>query len=293
MSDTILAALIGALGAALAALIPVIVRERRQRKEAEEGRRKAVEERQKTESAALLPLSSGEMPAVAYTMERRSTVITFDDAGDGTRVDRFLGVRSTQSVTNLLIPLDNWVECPGGEVLQPSVRSLDDAALGVRLDGVSWKDGRVRGFAEVTGYHSPDSRPVNFEVTIPFRQSFCTTREDVERAYAGSEWKTEYASTHAIAPTANLDLEVRFPESHRGIAKPQVIVFFQRGETVVGTETERVKSNLEYSNCVARLVVPAPNSRVRYAIAWMPPARPAGNDDPSPQTSARDQSTAR
>lgn len=263
MTDPVLAAVITSAGAIVASVIG-IMRERGKRRTAEE-------DKKKTESAALLTLSTGEMPGAPYSLERKSTVITFDETGSGSRRDRYTGVRVTHPVTNLLIPIDNWIDCPGSKLKAPVVRS-DDAALGVRLDGVNHTDGRVRGHVELTGYHSPDSTPVSFEIEVPFEHSFCMTREEVELAYSASEWKTEYASSHAVAPTRTLDVEVRFPESHRSIARPQVVAFFQRGETVVDSETERLKRNLEFHNGTARLAVPAPNSRVRYAIAWMPPS---------------------
>lgn len=270
MTEGVVVALIGAGAVVIAAVITAVfsavgrAREKRLRKVAEAKQRE-------TETAALHPTLPTGTPEFAFTVDRQITINEFDHSGAGVNTKRLVGIRTKQAITNLVVPYEHWASCPGAKLLEPRIQS-DDAALGTTMRNVLRNDGGVRGEVVVNGYHSPESSPVSFDIIQPFEKIYCLTKEEADGAYGDAVWKTEYAAAYAFASTAALELEVRFPSSHSGISRPQVIVFFRGTETVVGSETERLKRSLMYHDGIAHLEVQAPNPKLVYAIAWMPPS---------------------
>lgn len=122
------------------------------------------------------------------------------------------------------------------------------------------------------GLITPHTSFVSFCVRQKFETGFRMTREQALEQYKGSDWKTEYVASAVTVPSGVLRRAVSFPPSHRNLAPPpQVVVFIGEEEIVDHAETFRVKSSLTVLDTSATLVVPAPKTGLRYAIAWMPP----------------------
>ena len=214
--------------------------------------------------------TTAEQSAFAYTIAQVESICAFNDDGSGTSSKSYRGIRSTQEVTNLLFEFAHHTLGAGGRLGEPVLLNVD-APLGASITDVLRNDGAVRSSVVAVGQYGPHSTPLSFTIRVPCSRCYCMTMEEAAAAYSESKWKAEYAATGSTAPTSSLQLEVRFPPSHREI-KPQVVVFLRgRSEIVVPTETRRLASSLHFKDGVARLEIASPNPRLDYAISWMPP----------------------
>lgn len=237
-----------------------------------ERRRLAEQQHRETERAVLRTGREGPVAQEAvYTVEKYAVSVVYGDDGHGSITKRWTNVRVKNPVQNLSVPFENWVVCPGGELLAPTVSEDDTSTHTVGLANVMRAAEKVTGSILVSGWLTPETAET-FEMTNPFNKGYCLTREECETAYSGAPWKKEYASGSVSVPAKMLELEIRFPPSHRGMRRPEVVVFVGGTETVLSNATEQLRDSLTYEDGIARLVVASPAVGVSYAISWMPPS---------------------
>jgi hypothetical protein len=209
----------------------------------------------------------------AYEVAEFEAVTTFDESGSGEHVRKWIGIKASQSVTNLKIPC-KFNFSPGAKSKRPVVEELPNSLLPAHFEVTLEANTRIEGHVVLDGLITPDTGYVGFCVRQTFEAGFVMTKEEALDRYKGSDWRTEYAASSVTVTSGVLRRAVSFPESHRHLAPPpQAVVFIGEGEVVDNAETARVKPSLTVLDNSATLVVQAPQSGFRYAIAWMPPPR--------------------
>jgi hypothetical protein len=195
---------------------------------------------------------------------------TFDEEGSGEHIRKWIGITSSNCVTNLKIPARFWTS--GGKSQDPWIETLPGSQLTAHFDTTTQTDTVVEGNIVIAGVISPTTGPVSFLARQKFEHAFLTTSAAVQQAYRHAAWRTEYAVSEVRNPAKTIRRSVSFPATHRNLSPPPgVIVFIGDSEEVDNDELERVKSGLTVLESSATLVVQNPKAGRRYGIFWMPP----------------------
>jgi hypothetical protein len=295
-SPIVLGALITATAALIAAVIAGIVawrnankvhrlerdKQQLEREKVDLERQKVELERQKlrsdqkareTEDAVSRSLAVTRLNTT-YSTERYETVTRFDEQGNGQTHRKWIGLRTTQALTDLKIPYRFGIDGPKAKIpSQPDVRDIPPSAKTATYEPESLTDDTVKGQIHLHGLFRPESGEfVGFQLIQPFEGGICTSRAEAQKAYKDDGWTTEYAGVVMVEGTRVLQISVVFPGSHRTLTPaPAAIVFIGDSEVVSDTETEAVKDLLSFLEGTATLTIGNPKPGFRYAIAWMPP----------------------
>jgi hypothetical protein len=258
MDTTTAAALITAVASIVAATVSAFIGFR----SAKAVKLKSVESLARLESAGLMAND------YAYSLARLRASLEFDDAGIAVLTRRYSGLRSRFTITNFTLPFS--FRAAGGDQEPPTVSSLT-ASHDARFEVSRRDETSTNGVIVFPGTLAPHDA-LDFEVTSKIVNAFALTREAARSSYKRDEWRAEYFAISLPAPTDLLELEVRFPQSHRDLKPPpSVVVFTGASEIVNADEISRIRTALVLDRAVARLTVKNPKLGLKYAISWMPP----------------------
>jgi Novel STAND NTPase 1 len=202
------------------------------------------------------------------------SVLTFDEAGSGTHLRRWNGMRSTQKVVDFWLPYGFRVSPPGRIVVPEGgiVAPVEGSVLPVRFIEQALTEDRIQGTVELAGTLGPDTGFAGFEIRQGFERAFCMTRAEATAAYGEMQWTTEYATIFVQLPTKSLKMTVEFPLSFRS---PRLeagpVVFLGNGEKSHEAEIARIRERFRLNDGVATLDVEDPVQGLQYAIYWVPP----------------------
>ena len=245
----------------------------REKVDLERERLKSDQKVKDTEGAVARSLAVTQL-STTYSTERYETVTRFDEQGNGETHRRWIGLRTTQTLTDLKIPYRFGIEGPRARISnQPAVTDITPSAKPATYEPESLTDDSVKGYIHLHGQLSPESHEfIGFQLHQQFEGGLCTSRSEAQKAYKDDGWTTEYAGAVMVEPTRVLQISVVFPPSHRNLTPtPSAVVFIGDSEVVSQTETEGVKNLLSFLEGTATLAVANPKPGFRYAISWMPP----------------------
>lgn len=213
-------------------------------------------------------------PVVLFSAERIEVTVTFDEHGSGTNERKWIGLRANQNIERLTIPYRFSVKAPDASAEKPDIEELDGAAFPASFIGKEGGPQLVVGDIVLLGVMLPGIRYTGFVLHQKFERATLMTRKEVQQAYAGDTWQTEYAAASIVLTTGTLQVLVHFPPSFRGKnLRLGVVVFKGLTEDLDVAEVSRVRAGLSPSDDgeSASLTVTSPKEGNRYGIAWMPP----------------------
>lgn len=212
-----------------------------------------------------------------YSVERIVFSETFDESGSGVTVLEWHGIRSRgQDIQNLKISYHSDVASPEGRIGEWQLSELERSVATFRFQ----EDKSKKSVRSVTGevilrdfLLTPKSGFVGYRMVQEMTNQHLMTREAVEKAYANDKWTSEYV----CYPMPTWDAEelvviVVFPPSHHALARLSTPVAFKPGlEELDVSETKRLDGGIKYEDGKATLIVPKPQSSLRYGISWQSP----------------------
>lgn len=269
MDPTIIAGVIGAGGSVIGAFIAVIFHQRRKTAES-----------QRVELEAALGKSRQVLSEVApYTIKKLIKEVSFDENGKGEQKQEWHGIKANQRYENLEIPFRFYVDGRLSELAEPKGKELDGSSLSVQLICEPSKNSKsnkkeLRGRFRILGYCDKDSDPISFFWLQGFSGAFLLTREEVQNAFEGSGWLTEYSASSVVVPTESLEMHISFPITHKEkVIKPSPVAFVGGTHVVNRQETARIIEGFRFVDDRASLLVKEPIVGMTYAISWMPPPK--------------------
>lgn len=112
---------------------------------------------------------------------------------------------------------------------------------------------------------------LDYEYEVDIYKFCLMTREEVNKAYQGSDFRYEYVSLKIEMPTDKAVVEVVFPE--RYAAQPYPAVFIGDSESRHESELNRIYSGFEKTEKGARFIVDKPVVGFNYLIYWVSPTQ--------------------
>ena len=113
--------------------------------------------------------------------------------------------------------------------------------------------------------------PLDYEYAIEIYKFCLMTREDVSKAYQGSDFRYEFISLKVAMPTDKAIVEVVFPEHYAASTYPAV--FIGNSESQHASELNRTSSGFEKTASGARFTVVKPIVGFNYLIYWVSPTQ--------------------
>jgi hypothetical protein len=112
---------------------------------------------------------------------------------------------------------------------------------------------------------------LNFEYESSLSRFCLMTKEEVDQAYQGSDFRYEYISLRNEMPTDKTIVEVQFPEGYPVDCFPGV--FFGESESIHDLELYRVRAGFEKLEDGARFSIENPLIGFNYLIFWVSPSK--------------------
>jgi hypothetical protein len=194
------------------------------------------------------------------TFQRRMRGIQVTKKG-GIKIDKISGLLASSTPGSRIIKYPTLTEKPKS----PKTVSIKHKQKKRNLD-----DFDIVIHGSLTQFDKPLSFAYESAVT-----KFCLmTREEVERAYRGKDFRYEYVSLRMEMPTRKAVIEVAFPDGYAAqVSDLNPAVFFGESEAIHDSELYRVRRSFKRTKRGARFTVSKPLIGFTYLIAWSPPAR--------------------
>ncbi len=112
---------------------------------------------------------------------------------------------------------------------------------------------------------------LDYEYAIEIYKFCLMTREEVNKAYQGSEFHYEYISLRIVTPTDQAAVKVMFPQNYAASTFPAV--FIGNSDSLHESELNRASSGFQRTSNGAEFTVDKPIVGFTYLIYWVSPTQ--------------------
>jgi len=260
MSETLVAALIGAVAIVFAAVIAAVATARstrfRNRLEIEQQR---AGQTLQNRSFSKYGLRASRAVSTWRVLDTTSTLV---------RTQRIDNLRADEGVSLSYIRGRSWHSAPGASLrTPPRLVHVSDFPKQIALENESDSIENCVYRLLVTGSLDSGDPPLSYTVETVYDHAILLSNEAVARAYAGDDFKNDYVAWEAELPVDAIELSVEFPAGIKAKCYPGV--FWGPSEWFFhNQELKRVRDGFLLCESGARFRIDKPVIGFRYFIYW-------------------------